>query len=114
MAFDLTKLDRKSFPDDPALAEALGVGFVLRRSRALDKIEVGTRQLAMLRGMSVGAVNQDASELAYMIAALATVMISPKEFEWDAVGDDDDIRELYAEWVKWNASFRRVRAGESE
>lgn len=96
------KLENKSFP-----SESLGTAFLLRRTKAMDTIEIGLKQARRLQGLGTAVVNRDAGDLAYVIAVLDTVIVDPKEYDWDNVEELQDILDLYDEWYKWNQSFRK-------
>lgn len=99
------KLESRVF-ESPALEGS----FRLRRTKAMDTVEIGLRQASILKGLGNSVVNRDAGDLAYVIAVLSTVLVDPKEYDWDEVLEVQDILDLYNEWNKWNMSFRKAQS----
>ena len=98
---DTNKMRQKAFTSAP-----LDTTFVLRASKAIDKISIGTHQTALLGGIAPTSVNREAMEMSFVIAALSTVLIDPRDFDFSTVEDEDTLFELYKEWREWNLSFR--------
>jgi hypothetical protein len=111
-AANLLSSNRKQDPSK-AVKNTFNVGgydepVVLRRLRAIDKVEVGIQQSALVRGLPASSLNSEAQEFSYMLALLSVALVSPEDFSLADL-DDFDLIDLWKEWDDWSRSFREAR-----
>ncbi len=83
---------------------------ILRKLRAIDKVEVGIQQSALVRGVPSATLNPEAQEFSYMLALLNVALVSPEGFSFGDL-DEFDLVDLWKAWDKWTRSFREARTG---
>jgi hypothetical protein len=109
MAQDPSKAAKKEFR-----IENLDVSVTLRRLRVVDKVEVGLRQSALLRGAIATTLNPEAQELSYLLSCLKVAAVDkPDDFSFDDL-DEEDLVNLWKEWDEWTKSFRNTRPANVE
>lgn len=88
--------------------DSLDRSVTLRRLRAMDKVEVGIRQAAMLRGVNPTNINEEAQGFSYMLCNLMVALVEPSDFPFHEL-EDDDLLKLWKEWTDWGSSFRKAQ-----
>jgi hypothetical protein len=102
MAQDPSKATKKEFR-----IEALDTSVTLRRLRVVDKVEVGLKQSALLRGAIATTLNPEAQEFSYLLSCLKVALVEgPEGFSFDDL-DEEDLVNVWREWDEWTKSFRK-------
>jgi hypothetical protein len=98
-------------------SDAYDQDFVFRRRSTRDHFTIGirTRELATVPIEVFNSLTSPrATNLAYSVATLETLLVSPKTFDFMGGEEDDfalDIQLLHTEYEIWAARFRRTPAG---
>lgn len=81
--------------------------FIFRYPSLMDRMKIGALKASMLNGLSLAGIDNEADNIAYMMATLTVVMeSSPDWFKLDSLEDYDALDHVFEEFAKWRDSFR--------